>query len=371
MADIVMADDGIAFNGASLDAGPLGGAESSFIELARALARLGHSVLACTAGTRALDLDGVAWRPIHAGVPYGGLPEQAACDLYIANRGDKLILRMPNAAASVFWVHNPARYLMKWRYLSKLARRRPPIVFLGASHLATYPRWAPGGERIAIPYGVPERFRAAPPADSPPAPRAVFTSNALRSLDWLLDLWAADIQPRVPGAQLHLFTGAATYGAVGAAKAQAMDSVLSQARALEGHGVVVRGAVGKAQLVDELRAARVMLYRGDINETFCLAVAEAQAMGVPAVVQNLGSVAERVRHGESGFVAADDRAFADAACRLLTDDGLWRSQHDAALRHARAWGWADAARAFEQFLPAARRADAAHRSHTPEKETSV
>ncbi|MDA0675561.1 MAG: glycosyltransferase family 1 protein, partial [Proteobacteria bacterium] len=158
MADIVLADDGIAFDGASLDAGPLGGAESSFIELARALARLGHGVVACTAGTRSLDLDGIAWRPIHAGRPYGGLPEQGACDLYIANRGDRLILRMPRARASVFWVHNPARYLMKWRYLWKLAKRRPPIVFLGASHLATYPRWAPGARRIAIPYGVPERF---------------------------------------------------------------------------------------------------------------------------------------------------------------------------------------------------------------------
>ena len=39
MAHIVMADDGIAFDGASAAAGPLGGAETAFVALAEALAR--------------------------------------------------------------------------------------------------------------------------------------------------------------------------------------------------------------------------------------------------------------------------------------------------------------------------------------------
>ncbi len=56
--------------------------------------------------------------------------------------------------------------------------------------------------------------------------------------------------------------------------------------------------------------ARVMLYRGDPGETFCLALAEAQAMGVPAVVTPLGSVGERVVDGVSGRVATSDDDFA-------------------------------------------------------------
>jgi glycosyltransferase involved in cell wall biosynthesis len=119
---------------------------------------------------------------------------------------------------------------------------------------------------------------------------------------------------------------------------------------LRSEGVVVRGPVPKSQLVAEFREARAMLYRGDLNETFCLAVGEAQASGVPAVVGTLGSVVERVRDGETGFIARDDDAFADAAVRLLSDDALWRRQHEAALKFQRTWGWPEAAQAFEALL---------------------
>lgn len=343
MARIVLADDGITFDGTTPERRPLGGAESSVIGLVEELARRGHEVLVRNRCAQAIVLNGVQWAPLA-----DGLPEQA--DLYIANRGDKLLPLIPKARARVFWIHNPAGYLLKWRYLSKLWRWRPTIVFLGDYHASTYPRWAPGRREI-IPYGIGETFRAAEPAISPPPRRAIFVSNPLRSLDWLLEVWAAKIRPRVADAELHLFTGAVTYGEVGDAKARQMIAVLDRARKQASNGVVLRQPVPKGRLATELRGARVMLYRGDPNETFCLAVGEAQAMGVPAVVEQFGSVVERVRNGETGFVAADDDAFAEQAVRLLSDDGLWREQHAAALATQRAWGWPEAARRFEELIP--------------------
>lgn len=345
MASIVMADDGIRFDGATPELGPLGGAETAFIALAEALARRGHRVQARNNCAGPLSHNGVDWAPLAAGLP-------DAADLYIANRGDRLLPAMrASARRTVFWIHNPARYLLKWRYLWKLCWLKPPIVFLGPHHLAGYPRWAPAGRRLVIPYGIEATFRTAEPADRPPGPRAIFTSNPLRSLDWLLSLWVERIRPRVPGAALEVFSGAATYGGIGAAKAARMAPVLDRAGALAGHGVALHPPVPKAELVGALRAARLLLYRGDPGETFCLAVGEAQAMGVPAVVQAIGATAERVVDGETGFVAGDAAAFADAAVRLLTDDALWRRQHRAALRLQRRWGWDDAAAGFEKLLP--------------------
>jgi len=51
---------------------------------------------------------------------------------------------------------------------------------------------------------------------------------------------------------------------------------------------------------------------------------------VPTVVQPIGSMVERVRDAETGFIAGDDAAFALAARDLLTDDVLWNAQHDRA-----------------------------------------
>jgi glycosyltransferase involved in cell wall biosynthesis len=344
MARIVLADDGIEFDGLTPDEHPLGGVETSIVALTQELASRGHEVHVMNNCKNSIDCHGVSWRSIETE------PWPNAVDLYIANRGDKLLCRMPKARRTVFWIHNPASYLMKWRYLSKLWRLKPAIIFIGDYHATTYPTWAPAGERVVIPYGLSNIFCEANELNAPPAPRAAFTSNPLRSLDWLLDLWGTGIRPRVPKAELHVFAGAATYGHVGAAKAEKMDLVLNRAKSMEGVGVRLRGPVPKKKLVQELQASRVMLYRGDLNETFCLAIGEAQAMGVPAVVGNLGSVNERVLDNRTGFIVEDKETFIDNSIKLLTDDKLWRAQHLEALKMQRSWRWSNAASAFEALL---------------------
>lgn len=344
MARILLADDGIEFDGQTPEQRPLGGVESSIVNLTQELAKRGHDVFVRNKCQAPLNHKGVHWHPIDQG------DWPADIDLYIANRGDKLIERMPQAKRTVFWIHNPAVYLKKWRYMSKLWRAKPAIIFIGDYHATTYPDWAPGGERVVIPYGMAEDFCHAKPLGKPTPPRAIFTSNPLRSLDWLLALWASEIEPKVPAAELHLFTGAATYGSVGDKKADAMAKVLAQAESLFDQGVRIRGPVSKPHLIDEFTQARCMLYRGDLNETFCLAIGEAQASGVPCVVRDLGSVVERVQSGKTGFIAETDQAFADHAVKLLSDDVLWQAQHQAALTLQRNWRWPDAAARFEQLI---------------------
>ena len=115
---------------------------------------------------------------------------------------------------------------------------------------------SPAGARAVIPYGIQELFRTARPAERPPGSRAIFTSNPLRALDWLLSVWTERIVPEVAGAELHIFSGAETYGGVGDAKATAMNAVLDRARTLGNRGVVVRAPVPKADLVAELARDR-------------------------------------------------------------------------------------------------------------------
>ncbi len=343
MARIVLADDGIEFDGESPSKGPLGGVESSIVNLTHALANRGHDVSVHNMCSGAKVINGVKWHPLST-----GLPERA--DLYIANRGDKLLPLMPSARHTVFWIHNPAQYLLKWRYLVKLWRLKPSIVFIGDYHLSTYPQWAPGGRRVVIPYGISDDFCNVPETGRMPPARAIFTSNPMRSLDWLLDVWESEIYPLVPGAELHIFSGAMTYGRVGASKSAEMDVILDRAQSLSRHGVVLRKPVSKQDLVAEFGKARVMLYKGDENETFCLAVGEAQAAGVPAVVQRFGSVVERVKHAKTGVIANTDREFAEAAVTILKDDTHWRECHINSQKLQRSWRWGEAAKAFEEFM---------------------
>ena len=342
MALVVMADDGIAFDGMMAEAGPLGGAETAFVALAEALAARGHEVLARSNCRARLTHRRVEWAPLAEGVP-------DHCDLYIGNRGHRVIGLVADPRRRVFWLHNPARYLKKPRNVWRLAWYRPMLVATGAYHAGTIPSWLVCGGRIVIPYGVLDRFRHAEPREPPP-PRALFTSNPLRGLDWLLDLWVDRIRPAVPEAELHLYAGPSVYGQTGGEVARRMEAVLARAEGLAEHGVRRHMPVGREALADVLAAARVMLYRGDPGETFCLALAEAQAMGVPAVVQPLGSVGERVVDGETGRVAADDDQFVAAAIAALSDDSLWRRWHRAALDGQRGLSWDAVAARFEALI---------------------
>lgn len=334
-----MADDGIPFDGAMAETGPLGGAETAFVALAEALAARGHRVEARSNCRAALCHKGVAWAPFASGVP-------DVCDLYIGNRGHRVIGLVPGARRRVFWLHNPGRYLRKPRFLWPLLRHRPTLVVTGQYHAQTVPGWLPCGDRRIIPYGVLDRFRHASEREPPP-PIAVFTSNPLRGLDWLLDIWVERIRAAVLGAELHIYAGPEVYGAANKARAREMEAVLARADCLAGHGVRRHPPVGRDALVEVLAGARVMLYRGDPGETFCLALAETQAMGVPAVVQPIGSVAERVIDGTTGTIAATDGEFAEAGVALLRDDALWRRYHRNALASQRGLGWDEVAAKFE------------------------
>ena len=342
MAVIRMADDGIAFDGDTLLQGPLGGAETAFVSLAEALAKRGHDVFVHNRCKMPMERNGVTWQPLDDHVP-------DIADLYIANRGHKLIQLVPKARSRVFWIHNPAQYLNKWRYWRKLLRWKPIIVFSSKFHSKSIAPLMPNGGLTTIPYGISDAFLNAKISAIAPPPHVAFTSSPLRSLDWLLDLWASEIKPEVSAAQLHVFSSPKTYGAHGDARSGAMNEVLNRAAGMSEQGVVLRKPLSKANLAKALAGFRVMLYRGDPGETYCLAVGEAQAIGLPAVVQNIGCVSERVINGETGFVAFNDSDFVHHGKAILTDDILWRRLHASALERQRSYSWDNAAEAFEKL----------------------
>ena len=166
------------------------------------------------------------------------------CDLYIGSRSHRVIGLVRNAKRRLFWLHNPARYLRKARNAWRLAWWRPTLVVTGAYHAKTIPSWLVHGGCETIPYGVLDRFRGATPREPPP-PYAIFTSNPLRGLDWLLDVWVTRIAPAIPEAELHIYAGPSVYGALGVKRAGEMEAVLARADGLGRYGVRRFAPIGR------------------------------------------------------------------------------------------------------------------------------
>ena len=55
----------------------------------------------------------VSWKKLNSDI------EKENFDVLVVNRGDKF-LNFRKSCKRIFWIHNPASYLLKFRYLSKL-----------------------------------------------------------------------------------------------------------------------------------------------------------------------------------------------------------------------------------------------------------
>jgi hypothetical protein len=294
------------------DAG-LGGTEQAVIQLTSALAGLGDTVTVTGASRIARRLNGVSWRP--------GPP--AAADVTIAINDASLLPR--GATRPAVWFHNEVEWLKELRRLRlpALLRARPTAIFVGEEQARAAPRLLPFRRRVVIPLGLPDAVLTATPAASPPPPHALFTSQAYRGLADILALWQRDVAPALPDARLTAFIAAAD---------------LATYRALATHpSVTIAPRIGNGAMLARLLQTRVLLAPGHRSETFCLAAAEAIALGVPVVTRGIGALKERVRHGETGYVGPDMAAGMRA---LLTDDALWRRMQGVcvASREGQAWG---------------------------------
>jgi glycosyltransferase involved in cell wall biosynthesis len=197
--------------------------------------------------------------------------------------------------------------------------------------------------KIRIAYnGVPlEHYANAVPRTHPH--RVVYSSLPHRGLDVLLRLFPA-VRAEVPDAELHVFSYEG-----GEPPAQAGSP-----------GVVWRGAVIKSVLARELQTAGLMAYPCTFEETFCTAVAEAQAAGLPVVARAFAALPERIADGIDGYLVHGepgtrgfDEAFVAAVVRLLTDDAL-RARLGAASteRAQREYDWESIAEGWERDLEA-------------------
>ena len=344
MARIIFADETGRYDGRALETRPLGATEATVIRVARELARLGHDVTAHTHCDEELTHMGVRWRPLSA------TPDET-CDVYVAVHQPHLLGYVPRPKRRVIWVLWGANQLRHYKRIGQMWRYRPAPILMSQAQMGDYWPVLPRRSDITLIHlPLPDDVRALPPLENPPPRRAIFASNPQRNLRALVGVWAEHILPNVPDAVLDV------YGVHQLTEGQDAWTEWAGTVLPEGvsdavkRSVIVHPTAPRAHLLEAIRDARVMLYLGHKCEAFCVSLAEAQALGTPAVIAPVAALPERVIDGVTGFHQADPANFGRAAVRLLTDDALWRSQHEAALRLQQGLTVEEYTRRFEAAL---------------------
>ncbi|MBK5959558.1 glycosyl transferase family 1 [Rhodoplanes elegans] len=348
MAEIIIADTTRQYDGTHLETQPLGGTESSVIRLARELARRRHAVTVYTNCTTPVEDHGVMWRPIA-----GARPE--TCDLYVACQHPRLLRFVKRPKRRAIWVLWQPNHLKHYKQIGRVWWYRPVPVLQSLHQVTIYSPFLPRRDpQILIPLGLPEDVRGHAPLKAPPPRRAIFASNPQRNLGRLVEIWADKVLPRVPDAVLDVYGVHDIPPGTNAWDVWSGTLLPANQPAHVRASVVVHPSATREGLIEAMRGSRVLVYLSHKVEAFCLAVAEAQALGVPAVVAPVAAVPERVLDGITGFHEADPDRFAERTVALLTDDALWRRQHEAAIRHQQGISWSEYAGRFEAALLADR-----------------
>jgi glycosyltransferase involved in cell wall biosynthesis len=227
---------------------------------------------------------------------------------------------------------------------------KPTLLLQGVAHGVTLPTTLQAFTAATVHPGVGDAYLSAAPMAPVKPSRAVVTTHPGRGLDWLLGLWCANIHPRVPSAELHVYSAVLDQGALGATIPERLRPVLEQALAGEAQGVRLKRPRADPEMADAYRQARAHLYPGSDRDVLCSTLAESQAVGLPAVARPLGAADERLRNGESGYLAPDDDAVVNLAVCLLQDRDIFNRLSEQARAGRKGATWDRAAEEIEHAL---------------------
>ena len=131
---------------------------------------------------------------------------------------------------------------------------------------------------------------------------AIFSSRPERNSQLLLNIWRDKIYPNFKSGKLLITANNESF----------QDS-----------NIIARKLGNQNNLINDLLRSRMFLVPGHKAELFCLAAEEARELCLPIVTLGIGSLKERVLHGETGFIAKNEKDFANYVLELFKNDDLW------------------------------------------------
>ena len=297
--------------GGMIDEVGVGGVETTYLELPRALAARGHRVFVFCRTERAHVCDGVVFAPWETMGDYADLRP----DVLVTSRWFEPLHREAfRGAKKIIWLQDahfadpeyPGTYEVADRVVCSSQWHRDYI----AERLGEQV----GAEKIEIiPLGIRKgMFLAQRRRDAAEEGkirgRVVYSSNPDRGLRHLAQMWPTLCAAR-PDLSLRItygWEGLRTWGD-GAEWLAHCERTEAEIRGLFAgwQNVTFTGRLPKAELYEELAQAEVCLYPNNFQETFCLTALECQAAGTPMVTTAWGALTTTLSHDCNILIAGE------------------------------------------------------------------
>jgi len=287
---LALLSHGMPVRGDLLDQAALGGSETALVQMAAALARLGHEVRVFA---------NCPWPGPYGGVVYQDLSQWPAfsreqdLDVVLVSRFYELFDRIQPGRLRVLWLHD---VLDRPQGLAPRLEAIDLIFCLSRFHLEDTARRLPaaGGRLVLTRNGLDLDLIEAVRAEglSRRLNRAVYASRPERGLEGLLSrIWPA-VRRALPGMELVICGYPVDQS--GWPEDLAEDYARLREAALASPGVSLAGGLAKPEFYRLLASSGFLLYPCTFAEISCLAALEAQALDLPVLTSDRFALQESV-----------------------------------------------------------------------------
>ena len=291
------------YNSNDLYSYKLRGAESVLINLSSELTKLGHDVTVINNCYKNEFIKGVSWKKIQY------YNDNKIFDIAISN-GDTRLFEKTKSYKKILFSHSLQtleKFFRKKQFFSYI-KYRPKVVLLSDYHKENTSKITTLFGSIKINWAADLVFINSKLNENIDNNLSIFTSRADRNLDLLINIWKELVYPRFNTGKLLI--------------TPPLNNLSNS------HNIFFREIDNQNHMIDDIKNSRIFLIPGHKAELFCLSAQEAKELCVPIVTLGIGSLSERVIHGETGFVARNNAEFSDYVIELYKNNDLWNKMRN-------------------------------------------
>lgn len=311
----------IDYNANDLHSNKIRGAETALINLANNLHLLGHSVSVFNNTSSNIEINGVEWNNLKA------TSVNHFFDIAVSNNDIRLfdLVNSSKKIAISHSIQSVEKFIRKKQLLAYL-KHRPLIGLLGKYHDKNRNFFLKMFGVLPLEWGVDDIYIQSDINNKKiDNNKCIFTSMKDRNLDFLLNVWIKNIITKRSSSKLY---------------------VTPVNRNLEKFNIYNRKFGTKENLLVDIASSRLCLIPGHKAELFCIAAEEARELCVPIVTMGIGSLSERIDNGKTGFIATNEKQFAEYTIELMDNDELWNSMCNNMLQMRGSMEWANISKKF-------------------------
>jgi glycosyltransferase involved in cell wall biosynthesis len=337
---------GVDFNGDSINKGPLGGAETCVIQIAKGMTARGFNVFIFNFTNNPGVFDGVHYMH-HSEIDF---MKKFHTDLFVIVRSTKIAAEFRFKEYSIdkiaLWLSDFAKNAIHANIV-KASEKVDYIIAKSEWHMQDILNMYPSISKekfVILRNGINLSLFDGDKQISPFKNRAalMYSSTPFRGLDIILEVFPK-IKKECPTATLHIYSSLKLYGAAWSVEDLKYQPLYDKAKVME--GVTYHGSVRQKELAQAYCNCGILAYPNTYPETSCITVMEAMAAGCPVVSTFLAALPEAIPLN-CGFLRPPPSTtqeykdwFVDRIVALIKDENMFATFSETCKLTARMYGW--------------------------------